>query len=106
MRGESHKDQRKGPWILQLYYHNRIVLGGLCLVNELFYIFAYMNAFFPVIALPPALEGPTGGRLWWWLAVLCFPGFALKQIINAIQLWRAAYSIVEHEFEQDFQRKN
>eukprot|EP01095_Lingulamoeba_sp_RSL-Kostka_P002425 TRINITY_DN13283_c0_g1_i1.p1 TRINITY_DN13283_c0_g1~~TRINITY_DN13283_c0_g1_i1.p1 ORF type:complete len:227 (-),score=47.21 TRINITY_DN13283_c0_g1_i1:24-704(-) len=104
MKGSSsHKQVTRGPTLLKLYYTNKIVLGGLCLFNELFYIFFYMSYFYPIITIPldinfnNVIEIPDG---FWLLTLGCFPLFALKQIINVIQLVVSSQDICITDYEQ------
>eukprot|EP01098_Paradermamoeba_levis_P005039 TRINITY_DN2138_c0_g1_i1.p1 TRINITY_DN2138_c0_g1~~TRINITY_DN2138_c0_g1_i1.p1 ORF type:complete len:216 (+),score=40.20 TRINITY_DN2138_c0_g1_i1:71-718(+) len=85
---DSHKDVREDQhFLLKHYYGNRNILGLLCIGNEFFYIFAYLHAHFASFSL-------WFGCLW-----LCFPIFALKQVINVIQLHASSYELVEWEVE-------
>lgn len=95
--GESHKKVVGGPGLLHLYYNNRIVLGLVCLGNELFYVFLYMQYYFPVVTLPFIGEEIA---LFHLLVILCAPVFLLKQVINVIQMWNSAIVICEWEYEQ------
>ena len=95
--GESHKKVVGGPGLLHLYYNNRIVLGLVCLGNELFYVFLYMQFYFPVVAIPFIGEEMAIFHL---LVILCAPVFLLKQVINVIQMWNSAIVICEWEYEQ------
>ena len=98
--GEGHKHIKSGSFLLRIYYENRIVLGLVCLGNELFYIFAYMMYFFPVVEL---FDMPL--ELFWYGTLVCFPVFALKQLLNVIQLQYSAWEIVEWEFINEHQKK-
>eukprot|EP00762_Andalucia_godoyi_P005445 ANDGO_08354.mRNA.1 CDP-diacylglycerol--inositol 3-phosphatidyltransferase len=83
---ESHKvvldktgKQVKQFFLLHLYYNNRIVLGGVCLLNEFFYVFLFWwnhssIAFFPML--------------------LCAPVFLLKQFLNVVQLVNSCNTVV------------
>lgn len=97
--GEGHKKIKTG-FLLRIYYENRIVLGLVCLGNEMFYIFAYMGYFFPIIEIfDLQLE------IFWYAMLLCFPVFALKQLLNIIQLQYSACEIVEWEYVNEHQKK-
>lgn len=100
----SHKQVDPKQWkLLYIYYTNRIVLGLVCLFNELFYAFLYAFYFFPNAC----------GSLFVWgehtpvvllFVYVCFPVFALKQIINLIQLVVSCQDICEWDFVNNFQR--
>jgi CDP-diacylglycerol--inositol 3-phosphatidyltransferase len=85
----SHKDTKviKNP-LLRIYYGSRIVMGILCLGNELFYVFLYALHFY---AMPSAFVTAA------W--VFLIPTWATKQLMNAIQLYDSAESIVAWEYE-------
>eukprot|EP01002_Notosolenus_urceolatus_P012323 NODE_4190_length_829_cov_23.174359_g3464_i0.p1 GENE.NODE_4190_length_829_cov_23.174359_g3464_i0~~NODE_4190_length_829_cov_23.174359_g3464_i0.p1 ORF type:complete len:206 (-),score=8.94 NODE_4190_length_829_cov_23.174359_g3464_i0:109-726(-) len=76
--------------LLRWYYSNRIALGVLCMGQEFFYLFLYAYNFFPK-------DNTT------WMSILyagfavTTPIFALKQIINIIQLCEASSKIVQSE---------
>jgi CDP-diacylglycerol--inositol 3-phosphatidyltransferase len=82
----SHKNaspDRDGH-LLTLYYTNRIVLGGVCLFNEFFFIGLYAYAHFQ----------PS----WLRLAVaLIAPVFAFKQYLSLIQLWNSCKIVATHD---------
>ena len=99
LTGEGHK-KIKSSKILQIYYENRIVLGLVCLGNELFYIFAYMMYFFPQVhVLDLSID------LFGYATFVCFPVFLFKQLLNIIQLQYSAKEIVHWEFEHEHSKK-
>ena len=98
--GEGHKNIKSNSQLLQLYYHNRLVLGLVCLGNELFYIFAYMTYFFPEVTL---LE--YSANVFGFAMLVCSPVFLLKQVLNLIQIRYSAWEIVEWEFHNEHQKK-
>ena len=97
LRNEQHKKvSRSTPYLLRVYYENRTILGLLCLFNELFYIFAYMNYFFGWILIPF-----TDISFFYLATVVCLPLYSLKQIINVIQLCNSSLEIVTWELENE-----
>jgi len=78
--GEGHKKIKSGSKLLQIYYHNRIALGLICLGNEVFYISLYMAYFFPYVEIFDFTFDLFG-----YSTLICFPVFALKQLLNIIQ---------------------
>lgn len=99
LAGEGHK-KIKSSFLLQTYYNNRIVLGLVCLGNELFYIFAYLMYFFPQVYFFDVTIDLFG-----WAALGCFPVFVYKQLLNVIQLHYSAKEIVNWEFENEHTKK-
>merc|ERR1712130_895568 len=97
--GEGHKNIRSN-YLLQLYYHQRLILGLVCLGNELFYIFAYMMYFFPEIELLGFTLNLFGYGM-----IVCMPIFLLKQLLNVIQLQYSAWEIVVWEYHNEHQKK-
>jgi CDP-diacylglycerol--inositol 3-phosphatidyltransferase len=98
--GQGHKNIKNSP-LLEIYYNNRIFLGVVCACNELFYIFSYMNYFFPNSPVPVlGLDFFSTGM------IVCFPVFLWKQLLNIIQLRYSAIEIVEWEWEHEHQDRN
>lgn len=78
----SHKNvDAKQSRILNLYYTNRNVLFGVCLLNELFYVAVYLHSF---------------GFFWLGtaLAWVSAPVWFFKQVANVIQLRAAALIMI------------
>src|SRR3990167_1314626 len=100
LTGRGHKSIKASNSIfiriLHNYYHSRLVLSVVCLGNELFYIFAYMNYYAPAWKI---FEGSH--PIFFYLMILCFPVFLYKQILSLIQLQYSAVEIVEWELEND-----
>ena len=81
----SHKEvDESTPFLMKLYYTNRLFLFSICGGNELFFIFLY-------------------GLKWWnnyfvmTMLVLSFPVFAFKQLMNVIQLVNASVQLAEQD---------
>lgn len=79
----SHKNvDAKQSRILNLYYTNRKVLFGVCLLNELFYVAVYLHSF----------------NFFWLgtaLAWVSAPVWLFKQVANVIQLRAAALIMIK-----------
>lgn len=112
---KSHKAVSKSrSRILNLYYTNRHVLVSLCAANEAFFVSLYLAAYYTVPfglgrILPAALVEVLPKdivRLVYtitWpqlLAVATAPGMLIKQIINVVQLGKAAIQIAELDVEE------
>jgi CDP-diacylglycerol--inositol 3-phosphatidyltransferase len=90
----SHKNlSQNSPALLKLYYGNRKFMGLLCVGNELFYVllFAMKNEIYIV---------PT-----WFFHAVVVPLWAMKQLMNLIQLYQSALDLVEWEYEHDLHHK-
>ncbi|ODV92143.1 hypothetical protein CANCADRAFT_82729 [Tortispora caseinolytica NRRL Y-17796] len=102
----SHKKvDRKQSRILNLYYTNTTVLFTVCAANELFFVGLYMAAF--PLPTPPNLGYWHGIPLSYKTAiiVLTFPLWLLKQVINVIQLVRAALTLANADYEERLKRQ-
>ena len=84
----SHKNTKGDGFLLNLYYNNRIVLGGLCLLNELFYVALYALHFYPE------------SKYVLGIIYVCAPFFVLKQYISAVQLIKSCMSIAQKDAEE------
>ncbi len=85
----SHKSasaERDGH-LLTLYYTNRIVLGGVCLLNEFFFIGLYAHAHFQLSWTRLVVAGVA-------------PVFAFKQYLSLIQLWNSCRTIASYDASQ------
>jgi len=94
LRGsKSHKSDSTDSPILRRYYSDKIFMATLCIGQEMFYIFAYIDALIPGILeqyspVPPlSIPGCVCG-------ILLLP-FLGKQYVNILQLLHAAHLIVE-----------
>jgi len=82
--GSSHKTTDvKDPWLIQMYYKHRIFTGYCCVSVELEYLVLY------------AMTCQLVNSLACGVAVLCLPGFLLKQVANGIQLKHACNRLIE-----------
>ena len=96
------------PALLYVYYNNRIVLGVVCLMNELFYVFLYLFKFYPLMVasdfLPLFAFADFLGPIFLLGIYVNAPVFAVKQVINVIQLIYSCHDVVEWDFQNSYQR--
>ena len=80
----SHKDAtpEHDGYLISLYYNVRVVLGGVCLFNEFFYIGLYAVHFFP-----------AHYHLLKWVIYVTAPVFVFKQYLNILQLINSCRTI-------------
>ena len=81
----KHASPERDGHLVTLYYTNRLVLGGVCLLNEFFYIGLYALFHF---------SGSPAARL---LVLVTAPVFAFKQYLSIMQLLNSCRAIVEHD---------
>jgi CDP-diacylglycerol--inositol 3-phosphatidyltransferase len=113
MGDATHKDTASRSWVVRYYYTHRIFMGFCCCCCEALYLTLYLlatpaYAAWGSVPLPaaarPLLAGllPPGGRVpalaLWGAAML--PGFAIKQLINVVQLRTAAAQMVQYDQQQ------
>mmetsp|Transcript_17466 Transcript_17466/g.28689 ORF Transcript_17466/g.28689 Transcript_17466/m.28689 type:complete len:223 (+) Transcript_17466:53-721(+) len=99
----SHKAITKAQsFFLRLYYHSRLVLGGMCLGNELFLIFLYMYHFEPSRVV--TILGTTF-PVWALGAAATSPIFVGKQIISLIQLKGAVLHLASLDCQSELSSK-
>ena len=98
MRGkQSHKLISKDQnWLLRLYYTNKTVLFTLCLGHEAYLLLLYLLHFKPQSSLPFQFRAIIVPSLTYSLGML----FALKQLINVVQLIKAAQDTVKFDIEE------
>ncbi|KAH6918663.1 CDP-diacylglycerol-inositol 3-phosphatidyltransferase [Coprinopsis sp. MPI-PUGE-AT-0042] len=78
--------------ILWLYYNDSRTLFFFCAGNELFFVSLYlMSVSATPIGLGGILDQVTYAQ---FAALLTFPVFAIKNIINVVQLWKASKILV------------
>jgi len=87
--------------ILWLYYNDSRTLFFMCAGNEIFFVSLYLMKWIhtPITfsSIPPiaSLYWLLGDLTWpALLAIVSFPVFLAKNIINAVQLWKAAKILV------------
>lgn len=96
----SHKKVGKESWILNQYYTNNKVLFTFCAFNELFFVGLYLFSF--PLKSPPNLGYIYGVPLSYAtiILIITFPLWLGKQIINGIQMYRAALILAETDVEE------
>ena len=101
---ESHKSIKKdGNVVLRLYYTSRAVLFWVCAFNELFYILLYCQYYgsFTKVNLAGQVINLTQVLL-----AVSAPIWALKQIINVIQMVGAAKHLASLDVNPSSRKKN
>ena len=92
-----HKDLNpRHHWLLNLYYGNKKVMGATCLLNEMFYLFAYVIRFYSLSPLFSFQDLQID--ILKLTTLFCFPLFFFKQITNILQLYHSSEDIVLFEF--------
>jgi len=79
--------------ILRWYYSIYVLFAYCCAGAECFYILLYVYHF-------------THNDIVWKLAMYaCGPACAMKNIVNLVQMWSAAYAIAERDAENRISKK-
>lgn len=90
----SHKKMAVDTnWLLKIYYHNQLVLFLCCLLNETFFVMAYLY-FHGTVGAAPAAGYMAVIKA---VAYVCAPGMALKQYLNILQLMTGCRRISEFD---------
>eukprot|EP00761_Pharyngomonas_kirbyi_P014482 gb/GECH01014512.1/.p1 GENE.gb/GECH01014512.1/~~gb/GECH01014512.1/.p1 ORF type:complete len:225 (+),score=15.96 gb/GECH01014512.1/:1-675(+) len=99
VRGEdSHKNvSGENNPLLRIYYTNRTFMGVLCLGNELFYWFLYLAYYTTFTVQLSDLDV----NVFLLAAGICFTPFAVKQIVNVVQMTNSAQEIVQLDYETE-----
>lgn len=88
--GSHKKVEKTRSRILNLYYSNNKVLFIFCAANEVFFLAMYLISFPQFMSI----------HSWpWVVAAITFPVCAAKQIVNVVQLVKAAVSLAEGDLE-------
>jgi CDP-diacylglycerol--inositol 3-phosphatidyltransferase len=87
---ESHKNSTEMPAILQFYYTNKVFMAILCVGNELFYIYLYEYFHFSSLLKP----------YHFLFQFLIIPTWAMKQLMNIIQLYSSSIELIEFELKK------
>lgn len=88
--GSHKKVEKTRSRILNLYYSNNKVLFVFCAANEVFFLAMYLLSFPQFMTI----------HSWpWVVAAITFPVCAAKQIVNVVQLVKAAVSLAEGDLE-------
>ncbi|KAJ1986327.1 phosphatidylinositol synthase 1 (CDP-alcohol phosphatidyltransferase1) [Coemansia thaxteri] len=78
-------------WILRAYYTDRRVLFAFCFGNEAFFLLIYLNHY---------LESGAVYYLSLLLTLAAFPIFAVKNLINLVQLYESAKDLAKLDAAQ------
>lgn len=110
MGATTHKDTRSRSLIVRAYYSSRIFMGFCCICCEVLYLALYLLSWpqwqAPAVALPQALAGlqlapgvvlPASLPAVALLALASVPGFAVKQLVNVVQLRTASQQLVQYD---------
>ncbi|KAL3529824.1 hypothetical protein ACH5RR_009146 [Cinchona calisaya] len=93
MGKSSHKDVKdsNSHWLFRAYYRSRMFMGYCCASCEVLYIMLFLLARNQIESLPLVLENAVK-RSWLQTALLVLVGFgwAIKQLVNVIQMKTAA----------------
>ena len=90
---KSHKSvDPSTPFLMRLYYTDRVVLFLVCGGNELFFMFLYCLA---------QQEWKEWSEIVWLLVLAMAPVMAFKQYMNLIQLVSASRSLAARDLEEN-----
>ncbi|KAG6411975.1 hypothetical protein SASPL_124631 [Salvia splendens] len=95
----SHKDVKdSSSWLFKLYYRNRKFMGYCCVSCEVLYIILFLLANNPTENLIEVLSN-VSTRNWLYLTLLplSLVGWAIKQLINIIQMKTAADACILYD---------
>ncbi|XP_068654458.1 probable CDP-diacylglycerol--inositol 3-phosphatidyltransferase 2 [Aristolochia californica] len=99
----SHKDVKDSTsWLFRMYYGNRLFLAFCCVGSEVLYILLFLLAENQSEDLIDVLMSAIRqGSLVSLLSVLAFIGWAIKQLVNVIQLKTAADVCVVYDMKRE-----
>ncbi|EFN58951.1 hypothetical protein CHLNCDRAFT_19755 [Chlorella variabilis] len=104
MGSATHKDTNSRSFVVRAYYRSRLFMGFCCICCEVLYLALYLLSWrqyqAPALALPALLQRlplPQAAVM----ALVALPGFAVKQVVNVIQLRTAAQQLVRFDQQQD-----
>lgn len=86
--GKHHKQIKNKFALLDIYYYNKLVLGGLVAGNEVFLLSCYLLAFSDQL-------GMTGAVYYFFFVLMVLGGllFAVKKLMSVLQLIGSAMTI-------------
>jgi len=98
----SHKDVKDNKsWLMKVYYQRRLFMGYCCISAEVLYLILYELAENPsdsvVKVFMAALKKKSPLML---LGLLALPGWAIKQIVNLVQIKTAAETCVLYDLNR------
>ncbi|XP_042378516.1 probable CDP-diacylglycerol--inositol 3-phosphatidyltransferase 2 [Zingiber officinale] len=99
----SHKDVKdSSSWLFKLYYGNRLFMGFCCVGSEVLYVILYLLAGEKSESLISVyLNALRMNTLLSLLLLLVSIGWAIKQVVNVIQMKSAADSCVNHDTKRN-----
>ncbi|XP_042424017.1 probable CDP-diacylglycerol--inositol 3-phosphatidyltransferase 2 [Zingiber officinale] len=98
----SHKDVKdSSSWLFKLYYRNRMFMAFCCVGSEVLYIILYLLADEKSESLITVyLNAIRTNTLLSFLLPFVSIGWAIKQVVNVIQMKSAADSCVNHDMKR------
>jgi CDP-diacylglycerol--inositol 3-phosphatidyltransferase len=110
MGATTHKDTHSRSLIVRAYYSSRMFMGFCCICCEVLYLALYLLSWplwqAPAVGLPAVLAGlqlapgvvlPAALPVVALVALAAVPGFAVKQLVNVVQLRTAAQQLVLYD---------
>lgn len=90
--GKHHKQIKNKFALLDIYYYNKLVLGGLVAGNEVFLLSSYLLAFSEQLNM-------TGAVYYFFFGLMVVGGilFAIKKLMSVLQLIGSAQTIAERD---------
>jgi CDP-diacylglycerol--inositol 3-phosphatidyltransferase len=90
--GKHHKQIKNKFALLDIYYYNKLVLGGLVAGNEAFLLSSYLLAFSEQLQL-------SAGSYYFFFGLMVVSGllFAVKKLMSVLQLIGSAMTIAERD---------
>lgn len=90
--GKHHKQIKNKFALLDIYYYNKLVLGGLVAGNEAFLLSSYLLAFSEKLNM-------TGAIYYFFFGFMVVSGilFAIKKLMSILQLIGSAQTIAERD---------
>lgn len=90
--GKHHKQIKNKFALLDIYYYNKLVLGGLVAGNEAFLLSSYLLAFSEKLNM-------TGAIYYFFFGFMVVNGilFAIKKLMSILQLIGSAQTIAERD---------
>ncbi|KAL6561039.1 putative CDP-diacylglycerol--inositol 3-phosphatidyltransferase 2 [Orobanche gracilis] len=98
----SHKDVKDSTsWLFRLYYGNRKFMGYCCVSCEVLYIVLFLIAKNQTENITDVLvNAATQSWLYFTLLSLILVGWAIKQLINIIQIKTAADACIHYDIDK------
>ncbi|GLJ07556.1 hypothetical protein SUGI_0069620 [Cryptomeria japonica] len=99
----SHKDVKDSKsWLVKVYYQHRLFMGYCCIGAEVLYLVLYLiSEDQPHGVIKVFMAGIKQKSPLMLLGLLALPGWAIKQIVNVVQLKTAADICVLYDLERN-----